>query len=394
MPDNTKARKSLRNSLPQSTGGPGSSSRVTDANGIEDKVLGTSPKPTSVVTGGPGHSSRVTEAATMSQFSLSNAHFNNQRLPSPPASSSPSSPRSRSISPFTSEDDSLRPYTIASSFITNQVAKIMQPMIREDKWRNNYQDSCHLGMVEKGRWETRENGDKFIITADGMTDIYVRSCYNDLYRIFDEKWRGVKKRGVGVARQCALITGTPGIGKSVFGLVLAKFIMQREKPALIFYKHFNSGQHVKMFWQGSHYLIDRTEAMKLVDCIVHCKELFSECSNDLDAIEIWSIADTQVPIEYDCINQVCIASPGKAEAAHGDNIKSWRKDNLAMKLTMPPCNWDEILNIRLALRLSFEGSLDECCPLGPLKDRFDVWGGVPRTLLSEPSTLLESEAKF
>ena len=57
MQGNTKARKGLRNSLPQSTGGPGFSSRATDANGVEDMVLGTSPKPTSVVTGGPGYSS-------------------------------------------------------------------------------------------------------------------------------------------------------------------------------------------------------------------------------------------------------------------------------------------------------------------------------------------------
>ena len=59
-----------------------------------------------------------------------------------------------------------------------------------------------------------------------------------------------------------------------------------------------------------------------------------------------------------------------------------------LKLTMPPCKWDEILNIRLV------SSPDEHCPLGPLKDRFNVWGGVPRTILFEPTTLLENEATF
>jgi hypothetical protein len=93
------------------------------------------------------------------------------------------SPRSESISPFTSKDDSLRSYTLASSFIKDQAAKIMEPMKLEGKWGNHYEDSFHLGTVEKGRWETRENGDKFIITADNFMDIYVRSCYDDLYRI-------------------------------------------------------------------------------------------------------------------------------------------------------------------------------------------------------------------
>ena len=223
----------------------------------------------------------------------------------------------------------------------------------QGRWEDLFEDSCHLGMVEKSRWDTRDNGDKFIITAEGVTDLYVRRCYDDLYRILDEQWRGVKQRGFGVPHQCALITGTPGIGKSVFGLVLAKFIMQREKPALIFYKHFGSGRYLKMFWQGSHYLIDHMEAMRLVNRIVNCKELFSECSHNLDAIEIWSIAYTQLPIEFNCINQVCIASRGIAEASQEDNIKLWRKNNLALKLTMPPCNRDEILNIRLALRVSF-----------------------------------------
>ena len=125
--------------------------------------------------------------------------------------------------------------------------------------------------------------------------------------------------------------------------------MQREKPALIFYKHFGSGRYLKMFRQGSHYLIDHMEAIRLMNRIFNCQELFSECSHDLDAIEIWSIADTRLPIEFDIINQVCIASPGKTKASHEDNIKLWWKNNLALKLKMPPCNWDENLNIRLAL---------------------------------------------
>ena len=157
----------------------------------------------------------------------------------------------------------------------------MEPMKIQGRWEDLYEDSCHLEMMEKSRWDTRDNGDKFITTAEGVTDIYVRPCYEDLYRILDEQRRGVKQRGFGVPHQCALITGTPGIGKSVFGLVLAKFIMQREKPALIFYKHFHSGRYLEMFWQGSHYLIDQMEAMRLVNRIANCKELFSIYSHDL-----------------------------------------------------------------------------------------------------------------
>lgn len=39
------------------------------------------------------------------------------------------------------------------------------------RWEDLNEDSWHLEMVEKIRWDTLENGDKFITTAEGVTDI-------------------------------------------------------------------------------------------------------------------------------------------------------------------------------------------------------------------------------
>ena len=44
--------------------------------------------------------------------------------------------------------------------------------------------------------------------------LYVRPCYRDLYQILHETWQGEKPR-VKDPQHCALITGTPGIGKSI-----------------------------------------------------------------------------------------------------------------------------------------------------------------------------------
>ena len=47
-------------------------------------------------------------------------------------------------------------------------------------------------------------------------------------------------------------------------------------------------------------------------------------------------------------------------------------------LAIPPCTWDEIPHIRLA---KFGDLAEKNCPVNILRQRFDLWGGVPRTLM-------------
>ena len=100
--------------------------------------------------------------------------------------------------------------------------------------------------------------------------------------------------------------------------------------------------------------------------------------------------NTCLPLDLAEINQVCISSPGKA-ADHSSSIKHWVKDNAAITLIMPPCEWEEMVQIRLAF---YGDSAEKKCPLDTLKERFNVWGGVPRTLIEMPDTVYEAETQF
>ena len=63
----------------------------------------------------------------------------------------------------------------------------MKLMKMQGLWEDLFEDSCGLEMVEKSGWDTHDKGDKFITTAEGVTDLYFRPCYDDLYRILDEQ---------------------------------------------------------------------------------------------------------------------------------------------------------------------------------------------------------------
>jgi hypothetical protein len=120
--------------------------------------------------------------------------------------------------------------------------------------------------------------------------------------------------------------------------------------------------------------------------------LFTEFSHEDDLIEIWSIGDTSLPAACQhSINQICISSPGKIRNALSGQLKFWTTNKQAMTITVPPCSWDEILGIRRAL-FGDDGIADVKCPLEALRDNFDTWGGVPRTIiLGRPSWLEQME---
>lgn len=343
--------------------------------------------------GGPGLSSRVTVQNSLSPSNVAadvstslsiplstDGDMTAFAIPSPPNSPRAPSPKASVPSAFETYPHS---YTIALEFVKEKVGTIIGRIrnlptpVRTD-----------LRLMYESTWEVRDNEVEFIITPRGP-NIYVRPCYQDVYSILNERWRGEKEEGFGITSCCALITGTPGIGKSVFGCFLAKKLMQRQKPALVLYKPLHC-EFTKFFWQGVCYMVSNTDAIDLINSVIERGDLFSQTSHDEDKMEIWSIGDAQIPFDVACINQVCISSPGKAEDS-SSQIKTWVKNNNAITLTMPPCEWNEMVHIREAI---FGDSADEKCPLAPLRERFTKWGGVPRTLLLKPKSLETAEIKF
>lgn len=216
---------------------------------------------------------------------------------------------------------------------------------------------------------------------DQTFQYFVRPCYKEIYTILDDVHgrKGSKHNKVKDSRH-TFITGTPGIGKSIFGLVLCRMLCDREKQILLFYETEDMSKSV--FWDGRGYTFNyETEAINLIEKVITVG-LCSLVSYDEDVIEIWSIGDSTLPIRDLSIRQICIASPG--DARFGTNaglFKRWIKNYLALTLALPPCSWAEILSIRSAL---FQDTAEEVHPLSELRARFELWGGVPRTILQLP----------
>lgn len=49
-------------------------------------------------------------------------------------------------------------------------------------------------------------------------------------------------------------------------------------------------------------------------------------------------------------------------------------------MAIPPCTWDEILQIRFA---AFGDFVEKKCPINILRQRFDLWGGVPTLMYDQ-----------
>lgn len=200
-----------------------------------------------------------------------------------------------------------------------------------------------------------------------------RLCYQDVYQILHDTWKGEKSR-YEEPQHCVLITDTPGIGKSVFGKILCVVISQRSKPNLIFYREVYESYSI-LFWQGKAYVMEtERESRKVLD------ELWQmgicSTSHDDDQFEIWSIGDTNLPLKDWHINRICIISPDQARTGNFSMIlKQWAKNNHALTVIIPPYTWDEILQIRLA---GFGNLVEKNCPIIILRH---LWGGVPHTLM-------------
>lgn len=139
MQNNTNAHDNLHNSLSQSTGGPGFSSRVTVADAVEGVVPDTSLKPTLVVIGGPGNSPRVNDASTLSESPSTNAHHDKLSFPSPPVSPNvkPQIPITASLPSSSSKSGSTLLVTtpLRQSLSSTKLAKSWERW--RERWRNS-----------------------------------------------------------------------------------------------------------------------------------------------------------------------------------------------------------------------------------------------------------------
>src|SRR5277367_2363239 len=131
----------------------------------------------------------------------------------------------------------------------------------------------------------------------------------------------VKKPRYEDPQHCVLITGTPGIRKSVFGKILCTVISQRSKPTLIFYQGVHASSPT-LFWLGNVYTIEtEKESRKILEQLLQMG--ICSTSHD-DLVEIWSIGDTSLPLEDWHINRVCITSPGQDRTdTFSAELKQW-----------------------------------------------------------------------
>jgi hypothetical protein len=300
--------------------------------------------------------------------------------------SPPSSPNGYSCS----NTSPMRSFTLASGTVMTKISDLI-------KHEGSYlveksRQFLKLRKMMESSWDIRENDEAFLHMAMDSTTYYIRPCYREVYSVLDEMFRGKKDVGNLERCTCALITGTPGIGKSVFGLVLIKLIMQRPKPTLILYNPAFS-KRMEIFWQGRCFVATEEKAWDFVSNIMEDGDLISMTSHDHDMIEIWYISDARVPIHNEYIKEVCISSPRRANSSQASyyEIKTWAKNTRAITLALPPCEWSEMLNIRLAL---WKEEADKKCPLETLEKEYKFWGGVPRTLIEKPASLENLRSKF
>ena len=283
--------------------------------------------------------------------------------------------------------------TAASPDITQQVNSILDQCLgacTSLRTRNYYSDS---------QWSEVSN-DRFLKLhqpeLDDVPLVYVRPCYLDIYHSLSNMWQGSKST-TPTHRCAAIITGTPGIGKSIGGRVICQMALNRQKPVLLLYSSSFRPGNVEIIWQSDRQVV-RNDWLHFENLIIELQSqgLLSRKSHDKDNIEVWSIGDTCVPACYSlACNLICITSPGQTLSTDfGSSLKEWKKTYGPFNFTIPTCSWEELLCIRKCQFDFDEAAAHRLCPLSDLKEKFNHWGGVPRTLIKYPESLKDYVENF
>jgi len=268
-----------------------------------------------------------------------------------------------------------------STACPTDISAKMEVIFKEMEGKFRKVQSHQILDLFKGNWEVNEDGSQFISFANPecRDSFYVRQCYLDIYKVIEEKCQEPKS-DYRRDQNLILISGSPGVGKSCFGMLLCKLLMQRPKPALVFYQNIHRSGNLYFGWQNELYEVGDTYAYDLIDLLIS-NGLYSESSEEEDAVEIWSIADSCDPIWRSRVKRVVIKPPGRpSDLPHVRRLNQTVEERWRMNLVVPLYKWDEIQHLRLAKYGDLD-TAEAACPLTTLRERFDLWGGFPDTIM-------------
>ena len=185
-------------------------------------------------------------------------------------------------------------------------------------------------------------------------EIYVRKCYRQLLALIDTDIVQSLNQPV---TQPVMITGTPGIGKSMFGYWLVAVYLQRPDVGKVIYA----------------YCVNETAVYYHLD--PSSPHIFSGVSatinDDLDRRDVVLIIDGILPPTASHQCRIIFVTSPKRELIN----KFVKVHPSAKRLYMPIWDWDEIKRCR---QLQVFVKLDE----QKVQQFFRVWGGIPRFVLA------------
>ncbi|GIM10191.1 hypothetical protein Vretimale_13944 [Volvox reticuliferus] len=177
------------------------------------------------------------------------------------------------------------------------------------------------------------------------SSLFVRSCYRGLFnRMMSLHSSNLNRR--------FLITGTPGIGKSYFAVVLMIWLVKEKDVSTIVYQ-----------FEGKRYLF----TAKGADLNVEVGSIM-DFNTELRDPTAWWIVDMAVPT-LEAANTVLLSSPAR------ERYKEFLKLRGATALYMPIWTDEEIEKCRLQLYPSLDDAM--------VRTLMSKWGNIPRYVLEK-----------
>lgn len=189
------------------------------------------------------------------------------------------------------------------------------------------------------------------IPLTNLCILYIRNSYRELAA------SAVLKPNI-TERRYVVITGTPGIGKSVFLYYVFWFLMQNKQRVLFI-------REPSIYFDGN--------------AIFQCNQLPSSGNRDFWNTDLWVLVDSRDPTRIPKF-PIYYCSIILASTPRSDIIKSF--GNL---IPTPP-----VFYMPLWTRLELEAIAPYYPPSIDWLHRFDVLGGVPRTVLQKISLTPEA----
>ena len=204
----------------------------------------------------------------------------------------------------------------------------------------------------------------------GWTDpVFVRHAHIELVRVIlalqnhpDSKVKNTS------------VYGTPGVGKSVFASLLVFYLAEQSPGSVVFYTAINSDSQGK-------FLVFRPGGSVRYMSAPEGTALISQLGDSSDTALVWVIVDGYKPppgtlkvTKNRCLRTVMVSSSNLEKKGW---LHEWDK-HVHFRLLMPPFSWEE-MEYALTIRTPPEQLQALLAVIG---DRFAVFGGIPRLVLS------------